>query len=57
MDAHTESCLTDVVVVAYKLVTAKTEEAATELFTRLEESLTALGEVSDLDELEEAWAE
>jgi hypothetical protein len=57
VDAHREGCLTDVVVAAYKLVKAGTEEEATKMFSHLEESLTALGEVSNLDELEESWGE
>jgi len=38
-------------------VKAGTEEEATKMFICLQESLSALGEVSNLDELEESWAE
>lgn len=57
VDAHRESCFTDAIVAAYKLVKAESEEEASKMFVHLEESLTALGEVTDLEELEESWGE
>ncbi len=57
IDAHRESCAIDVIVSSLKLVRAETEEEATKMFTHLEESLTALGEVSNLEELKESWDE
>jgi hypothetical protein len=57
LDAHTEGCFSEVVITAHKLVTSETEEEANKRFARLGESLTALGEVVDLEELAESWVE
>lgn len=57
VSAHTEGCIADVILSARKLVKATNEEEGTAMFARLEESLDALNEVSNLDEMEEAWTE
>lgn len=55
--AHVETCMAGVVVAAHRFVNASSPEEADAKFAQLQESLGILGEVSDLDYLNEAWDE